>query len=202
MDLNTAVTFNWMYKLSGAKQKSTANILLLQEQELMLEKLKADTNKIPAPTRDEIMDLFSSAWGTVTSSLDHEKNAKFNGLTIKLDGSEDHLMSSKLMDLVGKEMLDFRAQLLKSKPVSTMKALLNSLTPPAGVKRAHFKFPDGSLDDEVIMIRCCQLDIRQFAIINKYSKIILIRISSDAAFGVYFIQWKLLFASVPEFNSN
>ena len=40
-------------------------------------------------------------------------------ITIALDSSEDHLVSKKLMDLVGTEMLEFRKKLLEKKPVST-----------------------------------------------------------------------------------
>ena len=42
-------------------------------------------------------------------------------ITIALDGSEDHLASKKLMDLVGTEILEFQKMLLESKPVSTLR---------------------------------------------------------------------------------
>ena len=41
--------------------------------------------------------------------------------SIALDGSEDHLASKKLMDLVGTEILEFQKMLLESKPVSTLR---------------------------------------------------------------------------------
>ena len=49
-------------------------------------------------------------------------------MTLAFDGSEDHLTNKKLMDLVGKEMLAFREELMKSQPVSTLKELKKTNT--------------------------------------------------------------------------
>ena len=55
-------------------------------------------------------------------------------ITLALDGSEDHLASRKLMDLIGKEMLEFRENLLSSKPAATLKELRAQIIKPEGVQ--------------------------------------------------------------------
>ena len=52
-----------------------------------------------------------------------------------MDGSEDHLVSSRLKSLVGKEFGEWRAELLKQTPAETLKDLMSSITPPEGVHR-------------------------------------------------------------------
>ena len=55
-------------------------------------------------------------------------------ITLGLDGSEDHLVSIKLTSsLIVKEMLEFREQLLSSKPAATLKELLAQMMKPEGV---------------------------------------------------------------------
>ena len=49
-------------------------------------------------------------------------------MTLALDGSEDHFASKRVMDLVGKEMLVFREQLLKSTAPATIKELHSKIT--------------------------------------------------------------------------
>ena len=53
------------------------------------------------------------------AKVNNENVFKTNMITIALDSSEDHLVSKKLMDLVGTEMLEFRKKHLEKKPVST-----------------------------------------------------------------------------------
>ena len=66
--------------------------------------------------------------------MNNENVFKTNMITISLDGSEDHLASKKLMELVGTEMLEFRKKLLESKPVSTLKKLRLQMVKPEGVR--------------------------------------------------------------------
>ena len=54
-------------------------------------------------------------------------------ITFELDGSEDHIASKKLMNLIGKEMLEFREQLLSSKPAATLKELGAQMIKPGRV---------------------------------------------------------------------
>ena len=56
------------------------------EAELMIEMLREDANKIPSPSRDNIMKMLSDAWNL----LDIEAALKQNFLTSALDGSEDY----------------------------------------------------------------------------------------------------------------
>ena len=85
---------------------------------------------------------------------------KRNGLTIKLDGSEDHLVSSQLKALVWDEMKEFRSVLLSKPHPTTLKKLEKVMIPPEGVKRKldgvddyvspneGYKVLDGELTEE------------------------------------------------------
>ena len=52
----------------------------------------------------------------------------------KLDGSEDHLVSSELYNLVKAEVVEFRKNLMESSPPKSLSALLKTITPPEGVR--------------------------------------------------------------------
>ena len=60
-----------------------------KESLLMIEKLKANPEKIPSPNQDEIMLMLQSVFNETISKIDIHFAFKRNGLTIKLDGSED-----------------------------------------------------------------------------------------------------------------
>ena len=106
----------------------------------MFEKLQKDKKKkkIPQPNRDEIMNMFQKSWNETCAKVNNENIFKTNMTTIVLDGSDNHLASKKLMDLVGTEMLEFRKKLLESKPVSTLKELP---TPNDKTRRCSNKRP-------------------------------------------------------------
>ena len=78
------------------------------EMSSMLQKLEEIPDKIPSPSEDDMMEMFSSAWKQTCPPIDNEIVFKRNMLTLKLDGSEDNLASPKLMQLVGDEMVRFR----------------------------------------------------------------------------------------------
>ena len=101
-----------------------------QEMELMIEKLRKDKNKIPTPSRDDMMQMFSKAWNDILKQIDGEHVFKKNKLTIKFDGSEDHLVNRRLWDLVGDEMVKFRGNLLRSPPKSTLKGVKRKSNAP------------------------------------------------------------------------
>ena len=68
-----------------------------REMKLMIDLFKEHPDKIPASNRDQ-MKLFEESWKEV---CEHNVNAfKQNMLTLTFDGSEDHLASRKLVDLV------------------------------------------------------------------------------------------------------
>ena len=66
---------------------------------LMLEQLDNDPNKIPSPSRDEMMRMLLKAWELL--DVDTERKFKSLFVTNALDGSEDYLVSDKLYVLVG-----------------------------------------------------------------------------------------------------
>ena len=63
--------------------------------------------KVPQLTRDEMMNMFQKSWNETCIKVNNQNVFMTNMITIALDGSEDHLPSKKLMDLVGTEMLEF-----------------------------------------------------------------------------------------------
>ena len=103
------------------------------ELNLMLKQLNNDPNKIPSPSRDEMMRMLLKAW----ELLDVDTGREFKSLfvTNALDGSEDYLASDKLYALVGNEMVKFRTELMTSRPAKTSKEVIRKLIPPKGVKR-------------------------------------------------------------------
>ena len=81
-----------------------------------------------------MMKIFYNAWEKTCSDIDNEQTFKSNMMTLAFDGSEDNLVSKKLMDLVGEEILIFREQLLKSTAPATIKELRSKKTKPEGVR--------------------------------------------------------------------
>ena len=103
-----------------------------REAKLMLEMLNEHPNKIPSPTRDDIMPMLVEAWQSI--NVDPVNGLKENFLLNAFDGSEDHLVSDKLYAMVGPEMVTFRKQLLLSAPPRNIEALMKTITLPKGVK--------------------------------------------------------------------
>ena len=119
-----------------------------KEAALMIEKLRANPEKIPTPNRDDVMQMFKSAWSDASGDVDSGFAFKRNALTIKLDGSEDHLVSSKLKALVWEEMVEFRTKLLDAPHPKNMRQLQAVMIPPDGVKRELDEITAGVPVDE------------------------------------------------------
>ena len=62
----------------------------------MIEKLGKYPDKNPSSKRDEITKICKAAFAETLAKVDFSDVFKRNGLAIKLDGSEDHLVSNKL----------------------------------------------------------------------------------------------------------
>ena len=103
------------------------------EANLMMEMLQKDSNKIPSPSRDDIMKMLNDAWNSL--DVDVEEALKQNFLTSGFDGSEDYKMSEKLYLIVFEEMNDFRQELQCSLSLKSLKDLLATIMPPKGVCR-------------------------------------------------------------------
>ena len=110
-----------------------------KEMKKMLEKLESNPDKIPSPTRDEMMNMIVSAMSEV--KIDTKKAFKnlFVTNALDLEGSEDHLVSDRLFQLVGREMQKFRLELLSEEAPKRLKDLLKSITPPKGIKRKNME---------------------------------------------------------------
>ena len=120
------------------------------EMTLMLEQLNNDPNKIPSPSRDEMMRMLLKAWELL--DVDTEREFKSLFVTNALDGLEDYLVSDKLYALVGNEMVKFRTELMTSHPAKTLKEVIRKLIPPKGVKRKG--------NDEGIQLLDCEEEIQ------------------------------------------
>ena len=101
----------------------------------MIEKLRENPDKVPSPSRDEIMKMCKAAFKETIAKVDVSNAFKRNGLTIKLDGSEDHLVSSKLKVLIWDEMKEFSSVFLGKPHPTTLKKLEEVIVPPDGIKR-------------------------------------------------------------------
>ena len=66
---------------------------------LMLEMLEKDPIKIPTPTLEQMMQIFQESWKATSANVNNRLVFKTNIITLTLDGSEDHLASTKLMNL-------------------------------------------------------------------------------------------------------
>ena len=87
--------------------------------------------------------MLKSSCSDTIAKIDIHSAFKRDGLTIKLDGSEDHLVSSRLKDLIWDEMKNLRTQLLNSPHPATIKNLEEEMIPPEGVKRKLNGVADG-----------------------------------------------------------
>ena len=108
-----------------------------EEMALMLKKLEVDKNKVPAPSREEMINLLLAAWRETV--VDFAAVFKKLFVSNNLDGSEDFLVSDKLFSLIGDDMLEFRRQLLSSKLPINLQAVIKTLIPPKGIRRNNIE---------------------------------------------------------------
>ena len=78
--------------------------------------------------------MFQKSWNETCAKVNNENIFKANMIITVLNGSEGHVASKKLMDLVGTEMLEFRKKLLESKLVYTLKKLRLQMIRPEKVR--------------------------------------------------------------------
>ena len=107
---------------------------------LMLKKLEVDKNKVPAPNREEMINMLLATWKETDVDL---TAAVFKKLfvTNTFEGSEDFLVSDKLFSLIGEDMLELRRQLLNSEVPINLQAVIKKLILPKGIRRNNI---DGS----------------------------------------------------------
>ena len=103
-----------------------------KEERLLYNKLRENKDRIPKPPRDDMMELMTTAYSEC--NVNQAVSYKVNWLTNKLDGSEDMVVSQSLRDLVGQEMMEFRAELLKSQVPATLREAVQQITRPEGVR--------------------------------------------------------------------
>ena len=100
------------------------------EQLLITDQLKANPKKIPRPSRVDMMRMLSESF-----EIDVVTHFKSLWVTNALDGSEDYLVSERIIMLVGEKLKVFCKKLNKAESPKNLKDLLKLITPPKGVKR-------------------------------------------------------------------
>lgn len=90
---------------------------------LILEMLEKYPIKIPAPIHDQMMQMFQELSKETCANINNKLGFKKNIITLALDGTEDHFASTKFMDVIVKEIPEFRKQFLSSKPAATKGSL-------------------------------------------------------------------------------
>ena len=72
-------------------------------------------------------------------SLEIDVASRFKALwvTSALDGSEDYLVSERIIALVGNKMKTFLNDLMKKKSAKSLKDLMKLMTPPKGIRRKN-----------------------------------------------------------------
>ena len=105
------------------------------ESDLMIRKLRAETGKVPSPTRDDMMCMLNESWNATCDHIDPILALKNNFIMNALDGSEDFLVRETIKNLVGEEIVRFRNELMRTPPPKSLKELIKSITPPKGVIR-------------------------------------------------------------------
>ena len=83
-----------------------------EEIDLMLKMLEKDRNKVPSPSREDMVKMLLSAWKDVPNNFAEVFKKLF--VTNALDGSEDYLVSDKLFVLIESDMQKFRKELTES----------------------------------------------------------------------------------------
>ena len=75
------------------------------EQELMINQLQSDPKKIAQPSQDDMMQVLVESLQNISADIP----AHYKALWLKstLDGSEDYLVSDKIMTLVGDDLKKF-----------------------------------------------------------------------------------------------
>ena len=98
------------------------------------------------------MKMCKSAWNKTVSKVDIHGAFKRNAITIKLEGSEDYLVLSKLKALVWKEMKEFRSKLFSNPHPASLKKLQEVMIQPDGMKYKFEKVVDSTPPDEGLEI--------------------------------------------------
>ena len=95
---------------------------------LMLKILEINKNKVPSPSREQMIEMLLGAW--------KETNVDFNTAFKKLFVTKT---SDKLFSLIGDDMLEYRRQLLNSEVPGNLQTVVKKLIPPKGVRRKNIE---------------------------------------------------------------
>lgn len=130
-----------------------------REAALMLKQLEANPNTVPSPSRDDMMKMLVESWDAVDVNATDSLKSLF--MMNALDGSEDHLVSDKLFELVGQSMVVFRRQLMASPAPATVTELTKLITPPKGVRRKKAEQEEAPEDEGRELFDCEGLGLNE-----------------------------------------
>ena len=116
-----------------------------KETELMMEQLEARPDRVPSPSRDDVMAMLQDSLSAL--NFDVLGALKENFIANALDGSEDLLVRDKIFSMIGADITEFRQQLMEAPIRRQMKQMLATITPPDGVRRKTLRV-DEAPDDE------------------------------------------------------
>eukprot|EP00794_Sanderia_malayensis_P001085 gene1085-423_t len=106
-----------------------------EEVKLMLQQLQDNPNKIPSPSRNEMIAMLVKSWKQLEINVEQGFKSLF--VTNALDGSEDFLVSHKLFSLIGSEMIQFQYQLSTQRPIKSLEEVIHRLIPAKGIRRRN-----------------------------------------------------------------
>ena len=101
----------------------------------MIDQLKADPKRIPQPSRYHMMQMLKKSFHSL--EIDVASRLKALWVTNVLDGSEDYLVSERIIALIGNKMKTFRNDLMKKKSPKSLKDLMKLITPPKRIRRKN-----------------------------------------------------------------
>ena len=86
------------------------------EIDLMLTKLTSEPNKVPSPSKDDMMAMLNASWKKTAESVNPTRALKEYFLLIALDGSKDYMLKESLMSMIGEDIIKFSQDLMLSPP--------------------------------------------------------------------------------------
>ena len=86
------------------------------EIDLMLTKLTSEPNKVPSPSKDDMMAMLNASWKKTAESVNPTRALKEYFLLIALDGSKDYMVKESLMSMIGEDIIKFSQDLMLSPP--------------------------------------------------------------------------------------
>ena len=103
------------------------------DQELMIVQLRSDASKIPQSICSNMMRMFVKNNNSISVNI--PACYKVVSITDNSDGSEDDLVSERIITFVCQKLMLLRENLMKNPSLKNLNDLLKLIAPPKGVKK-------------------------------------------------------------------